>query len=336
MTNYVVITNYDEGTNTAAGVVVTGDTYMVSNAFPMMSVVDLCKWSVGSGLVPLNFDINQHGQIEWNCGAKTRLTSGAVIILAEIRNSSKRTLGYRLLDIQTRAVGNMRTKDIVARANQTKTQYLQNCIVINGSVYCYPEHKFLYMIVDERVKKSERIQKPKPQVKAAEKPVQHVKQTEKVMTPDDFSKAQLSELEKAKKEIGDISVIYDPRFTPQQMRVLWVAKKKGACVEAFAVPEMSVDAMKFYADRLVDLGTANECTMLLHKPELEVNQLQELFLCIIEGVPFDDLLDLSEDEIRVERYKRSSVFWNASPVNAYEIEENAINYAMRLRGYDKD
>lgn len=345
MSDYVVITNYDESSNTAAGVVVNGDTYDVSNVFPMMNVNDLCRWSVGSGLTPLNFDINQQMQIEWNCGAKTRLSDGAVIILAEIRNKSKRTLGYKLLDIQTRATGNMRTKDIVAKASQTKVPYLQNGIVRNGTVNCYPEHKFPYLVIDDRVRSSDRVNKPKPQVQQQPVPQQgaqmqahHATPTivkERVMTPEDFTKAQLAELEKAKKEIGNVSIIYDPRFTPQQMRVLWVAKKKGACAEAFAIPEISLDAMKFYADRLVDLGTANECTMLLHRPDLKVEQLQELFLCILDGVPFDDLLDLSEEEIRVERFKRSNAFWGNFHINVSEIEEHAINYAMRLRGYDK-
>lgn len=335
MTYYAVITNYDSKTERVVGVCVESENFTIVQVIPAMTTKDFARAVMANGYEPLNFSISKEGTVLWECGASTRLTDKSMIVLAEIRNKSNRTMGYRLLNVATRTVGNMRTSDIVSLGANKDIPLLHNGIIRNDTVNCYPLHKYPVMKVDNRGSN-----KPVNPVKQPAQPVnnrpvkpQPVEPVRNVEEPQVFSKAQQSELMKAKKEIGNMSIIYNSKLSPQQMRVIWVAKKKGVVAEAFAKPEFSVDAMKFYADRLLDNRTVQECEYMLSRPDLTVGQLQELFLCVAEGVHYEDMLDMTESEIQVERNMRSSSFWTFTPTQEGDITESAIQYALKLRGY---
>jgi len=47
--------------------------------------------------------------------------------------------------------------------------------------------------------------------------------------------------------------------------------------------------MKFYADRIYDKETADKYKILLDRPDLEVDSLQQLTTMIDAGIPCEDL-----------------------------------------------
>lgn len=134
----------------------------------------------------------------------------------------------------------------------------------------------------------------------------------------------------AKKDNIDIRLIANPELSSEQMRVLWVSKKKGAYSEYFAKPEYSVDVMKFYADRLLTKKMVQECADLLSNPKYSVPQLTELYLAVCEGIDYTTFKDLPANSMYVERERLRSKLWS-SEFGESDFVNDAIRVAEKLK-----
>lgn len=269
---------------------------------------------------PLNFSLDRHGSVVTDCGDFSRFAdSGCAVVLAEIKTTTGRTLGYRLLSCSTLVILNKVTQDIVDLANNQTHPFLQNGIIRNKTVNCYPLHPYPVMTVGTETRK--RVSHP-----VAEKP------TKKASKVQEFTEEQLKEIKRCRENGLNSKFIENPALSPQQMRVLWVSKSKGAYAEAFASPKYSVDVMKFYADRIMNTAIAKECEAMLAKPDLTTDKLAQLYLCVCYGVKFDDLLDLDVTSITTKRQARTVKFWSGSEVTADDLYDKAIAFAEKMRG----
>lgn len=288
----------------------------------LMNKSELANYTVQNSLRPINFDVDRHMSIEENSGDFKRLAKDGFVVLAEIKSKAGRNLGYRLVRCADYAVLNFKTEDIVNQAKARKTPLLHNGIIRNDTVNCYPRHKFPVITVSGADARG-RVKKPT---------VTKLKSTTHEKPKSEFTKEQLAEIKACKSRGVDSRLIENPDLSPEQMRVLWVSKSKGAFSEYFASADYSVEVMKFYADRFYDKKIVEECSVMLSKPSLSVSQLAELYLCIGDGVDYTDFLDMSAEDIYALR-KKNTLFSKPAKLNDSEVFDKAMNSILKLRGY---
>lgn len=322
---YLVVTGVDKKNGLFHVVLVDGTSFNVVKDCNYAREEDIMHMVVNAGgqYVPLNFSLDRSGKLKQDCGDFSRFSPrGSAVVLAEIKSPGGRTLGYRLLSCANNICVNLKTEEILQReALMPKNEhFLQNGIVRNNAVNCYPlkPYPMLTMNVSKPAKK--------PTVKAPAKPA-----SQKV-AKSEFSKEQLKELESCKNAGINPHLIANPKLSPEQMRIIWVSKSKGCMSEHFASPKYTPDVMKFYGDRFYDAQTVADCKELLSHPELSVDELSELYLCVCEEVPYSEFIGLSPEEIFVKREQLTGTYWgNISAFSMSDYTEKAINAAQRIR-----
>ena len=301
---YVNIVSIDEDFNVTSGI-------LTKTRNELVTIVRT------NNLKPVNFSIDRDNNIREDAGSFKRFQkSGVGIVIAEIKSPYGRSLGYKIIQSTTGTVVNMRTEEIVQKEKVLGRPFLQNGIVRNDTVNCYPLHSF-----------------PVIKLQKAVKPSKVTTTTEsKVTKPkSEFTEAQKKEIQMCRSKGINSSFIEDVRLTPEQMRVCWVAKTKGVLSEYFAKPEYSVEVMKFYADRLVSNLAVKECKLMLQHPNLKVSQLSELYLCICEGVDYSEVINDTASDIRVYRQSNSLFTENYNESVSFD---KALSVARKLKGWD--
>lgn len=295
-----------------------------------MSMSDCVNLCVRLRAVPLNFSIDQNrGIIVQDWGSFDRFSKeGCAVIVGELKSKSGMTLGYRLLSCSNGVVANYKTSVIIERASKQKTPFLQNGIIRNNTVACYPGKRYIKLRTPSSSELKQAVSKT-----AASGANQAKSAGAAQSKPVKFNNDQSVELDRCKKAGIDPKLISDPRLNKQQMRVLWVSKGNGAYSEAFNDPKYSVDQMKFFADRVCTPQMAKECSDLLNHPELSVDEMRELYQCICEGVDYSDLIGKTPSEIMIERENRSRDYWGKqSLLNDVDYYGKAVNVAMKMMG----
>lgn len=303
---------------------------------------------------PINFSLDRNSNIVADCGDFSRFSKlGSAVVLAELRSEGGRTLGFRLLSCANNIIVDLKTDDILAReASYGDEHFLQNGIIRNKTVNCYPMKPFNVIPIVKRRKHAKELQEMLDRMPTLEEasrmadglPIErHKTSTERkkpVIKPKTeaeldagFSKSQLDEISRCEKNGGDSRLIDNSKLSPQQMRVIWVSKLRGSLSESFANPNISVDAMKFYADRLHDKQTVADCKELLAHPELSVDELSELYACVCEGIPYTSYIGLSATEINVKRNEQSAEYWGSSKLFDPDYYEKALGVACKMKGY---
>lgn len=337
MINYLVVTGVDKSSGFLHIVEVDAQAFVVRRDYGYAAEQNLCQFvAANKELTPLNFSVGQDGKIQQNCGDFSRFSPmGSAVVLAEIKSQSGRTLGYRLLSCANNACVNMKTEEIVAREQSyaDKGHFLQNGIVRNKAVACYPSKPFP-VIIRELGKKPHKSTGISKDVRKVFEDAGAVRKSKPPVTNVQFTKEQLQELSKCKEKGVNPQIIYNPELSPQQMRVLWVAKSNGCLSESFADPRISVDAMKFYADRLYSVKLVGDCREMLAHPELGVDELSELYACVCAGVPYSAYIGMSAVNIGIERERATATYWDNSPFSSFDWykEEKVTDEVMRLRG----
>lgn len=297
---------------------------VIPNSGNIIRLSDLGRLVISNNLKPLNFSVDRNCEVKQDCGSFSRFNKGGTaIVIAEYKNTAGRTLGYKLISSTSGCTFKLKTADLVAQEKKLKRPIMQNAIVRNDCVNCYPLHKFPVIVVGDK----------KAQRNAENKISSHLSKKKTIEKPT-FSKEQLKEINACKKKGIDSSIIENPSLSPEQMRVIWVSKSNGALSEYFAKPCYSVDIMKFYGDRLVSPLAVKECSLMLSKPDLTLGQLTQLYLCIGDGVDYSDLCNLSEDEIYSARLDRN-MFDSSFNLNADEdaLVDKCMDYLMKEKGY---
>lgn len=335
---YGVISNFNKVNKLYNFCIISGDGTFNITGFKTCTEDEVVNASKSLGLKLLNFSISKDNKIKEDSGSFTRFDErGVFVVLAEITNKAGKTLGYRVLESTTNTVVNKRTEELVKLEKSANRPVMQNGIVRNGSVSCYPLHQFPSIVIGDSIKKSKNKVKEVNKVKEETKPIKKPS-SDKKEDSSIFSPAQKSEITTCRSRGINSKFIENPELTPEQMRVLWVSKSKGALSEYFAKPEYSVDVMKFYADRLLNKKSVESCKELLNHQELTVPQLVELYMCIVSGVDYDDLLDKDAYTISTERMMRENQLWeNPVPISKQALDDDilrkAVGYVKSVRGY---
>lgn len=329
---YVVVTGQNKKSALVHAVAVDHETYSVVGDYGFVGSSELVKimYNGGSQLTPLNFSLDRAGQIKQDCGDFSRFSQhGSAVVLAEIKTKGGRTLGYRLLSCINNVCVNLRLEEVLQREKSMPQgeHFLQNGIIRNNTVNSYPFKPFPVLQVEGVVpKRPVKLAPPsKPEPKPAGIPPQKPSKP-----PKEFTVEQQKELTMCRNAGVNPRFIGNPKLSPAQMRVLWVAKSKGCLAESFADPRFPADAMKFYADRLYDKQTVIDCSELLAHPELDVEQLNELYACVCQGVPYSELIGMSATDVSVKREMAVRQYWGSSLAFENDYVEKAINVAGRI------
>ena len=318
--SYIVVQNYDKVTNACYCVLVSEDTLDIERQLGFIPLDTLGSVTMNYGYRPLNFDVDRHGNVRMSRGDFSRFRmDGCAVVIGELRTSSGTLVRLRLLSVAKGNIVNVTPAEVIERNNAQDHPFLQNGIIRDNKISCYPNSKFPVITVGT----------PKPQRTRQQKPIQTKQpvKKEEVMT---FTPQQQVELDKCKQKLGDNKLIYNNKLSPEQMRVLWVSKSKGALSEMFNSPSYSVEVMKFYADRLVNNRMVNECWEMLQHPELTLGQLAELYLCIFDGVDYRSLIGLDESQIQVERKLHTKKLSGNFSQTDYD---SAFEYARKVQGF---
>lgn len=342
---YAVVTGVDKKSGAYHAVAVDPEFNVIGDyGYVTAEALVHIVYNGGSAMTPLNFSVDRAGKLVQDCGDFNRFsTRGSAVVLAEIKSKGGRVLGYRLLSCANNAVVNLRLEEILQRekAMGNGEHFLQNGIIRRNTVNCYPMKPFPVLTVDGPSRKAP--PKPLGMTPEMEKVFKDAgtfvpkksKQTPRPPAPMpigmEFNEKQRDELGKCKKAGVDTRLISHPGLSPAQMRVLWVAKSKGCMSEAFADPKYSTDVMKFYADRLYDKQTVADCGELLAHPELSVDELNELYACICQGVPYSGLIGLSATDIGVKREMEAGQYWGSPDAFDRDYLEKAANVARRIQ-----
>lgn len=308
------------------------DTFSTVKDMGWGAPIDIVKLALRMNAQPLNFDIDQAKYtVAQNFGSFDRFSdSGSAVVVAELRSRSERVLGYRLLSCANLQLVNLKTEDIVTRSEKQDNPFLQNGIIRNNTVNCYPHHKYQVLHIEDYKAQQTKVK--------ADAPVQPIPPKRKPLKPKfkqikPYSEDQKLELSRCLAAGGDAKLLANPELSTEQMRVLWVSKMNGAVAECFKDPRIPTDSMKFYSQRIVSKKIAADCKEMFQHPELSVDQLSELYLCVCAGVDYSDLMDKSPVEIQVERENRSREYWgDAKDLDDGSYLIKAANVASRLKG----
>lgn len=298
--------------------------YEIQSDLGYVNSTSLVNFTIQNNLIPINFSIDRNKQLVMNCGDFARFSNnGSAVIIAELKTRGGKVLGYRLLSCAQSIIINLRLEDILQREASygENEHFLQNGIVRNKTVNCYPRKPFNTIIVNESKDTKKVLNKPtKDSVK---------KETHK----QEFTAEQLKEISMCENNGINSRFIRNTKLSPIQMRVLWVSKSKGAYSESFANPRLSSEAMKFYADRIFDKKSAEDCKELLAHPELSIDELSELYACICEGIPYDKYIGKSAVDIRTARDMECVKYWGSSSKFDTDYYEKALGVARKIKGF---
>ena len=289
------------------------------------------------GAVPLNFSITPQGKILDDCGAFSRFNpEGVCVLLAEL--ATRRGIkGYRILYSKSGTVHNILKPELLAHMDKINYPYIQNAIYRDGAICCYPLRKFLRVEIPEAKRQVTKPQAQQANTRSQQRRMEEQRRVVPQITKN-FSPEQSKELQLAKEKGIDIKFLENDKLSKDQLRVLWVSKQKGVRSECFANPNMPVESMKFYADRVFSDTDVLMCKPLLKHPELGVDELTELYACASNNIPYEDLIGCTASEIYLQRLDRDASMWaEIETIDKVkyvdeELLSKAITSIMRLKG----
>lgn len=304
-----------------------------------VSETDIAMLARNLSAAPLNFSLTPQGKVIDDCGSFTRFNpEGVVVLLAELV-TKKGVKGYKVIASKSGKIHNVLKEELVAHMCTIQYPYIQNAIFRDGAICCYPLRKFLRIEIPDGKKQTTKARQAQPTAQQqATKSQQRRMDTQKQVRPQHFSPEQNKELELAKEKGLDTRFMENDKLSKDQLRVLWVSKTKGVRSECFANPDMPVDSMKFYADRLFSEADVIKCKPLLNHPELSIDELTELYACASNNIPYEDLIGATSSEIYLQRLDRDSSMWaDVESIDKVkyvdeELLSKAVKSIMRLRG----
>ena len=301
---YAVVINYNETNKICLVAVVDDIDYRQVFMVQQISEGVLASWCLKYNYLPFNFSIktdNGKPVVEQDCGVFTRFDKASGVILAKLIMDNK-TAGFRII------TKNGALMDITYRKLTHEDILIQNAIKRQGVINSYPNYPFAT-------------------IKQTTKKVTTVSQEQKPNNEQAFSREQIFEIKSARENgIETRDLIENPKLKPKQMRILWVARKNGSLSENFKDPHYSPEVMKFYADRIFNESSLNICEPLLANPKLTVDQLTELYLCRLQAIPIDKIMNKTAEEIRLHRQKNT-----ITVVSNADIIDDAMRVAMKLQ-----
>jgi len=308
----------------------------------LMNEVSIVQKVVGFGMKPLNFSVVDNHVVD-SCGKFTRFGKNdgqkSLVVVARLV-SNGRVVGYRVVATNNGVVANLKLADLVAMCKAQNTPLTQNMMFRQGTLAEYPNGQIptveLPKSQNERIRHQMPVQQsvidyssqqPQP-VPTNQKRVDPPKSTQDIIRTMDNK--QQREVKKAIDSGIDPALLADKRLSPQQMRVLWMSKQWGCKSEVFKDPNLRVDVMKFYADRLYTDDMCDKCKPILEHPELPLSEVSELYLCAMAGMDVNDLIGKSATEIQIAHENATRDYWCENKIFGDDPEyyEKALRVAM--------
>lgn len=300
-----------------------GNMYRILHATPdcsswgvkVLNEAALVKEIIQGRHVLVNASI-EDGVIRENAGSFSRLQEkngiSPHVILATGVTEAGRTLGYFLA---TKAGTVIRVKPEALYKACDNAKSSEVAFVQNG----------IYRTTDGRPQVASYPGKPFPSIKLAQsnRPkkahtvvnVEQNRENIKKNRESKFTPEQLRELDFAKQNGVNPTIIANPKLSPEQMRQLWVAKRNKRCVEYFARPAYTPEQMLFLAERMVSKDDIVDFRVLLN-PKLSVAQMTEVYLGIAEGL---DVSEWAKPEVPVKQMQVKRALQSDSTYNRIDV-----------------
>ena len=307
----VAIINSTKSQNTIIYDVVTLD----ENSFNItgrsnMSEPDLINALMSGDYFPVNFSVDASRKIVQNQGSFDRLKKSVGVVVGIIKSPGNKT-AYMIVGSNANQCFMMTMDDVIQLQTRNNLEYpVQNMMLRNGVLSTYPDSQ-IPTIALKRQRTIHHVQPNYKVKKDGEKLEKKYANTETASIPEPktkpnidkslFSKEQLREIKIAEHESPGISyLINDPSLSPKQMRIIWSAKRNGIKSECFANNAYSVNAMKFYADRLYSDTQVERYKPALSNPSLTLKQLMKIDEFIDKGYDYSKVMDDIDNPIAVQ------------------------------------
>ena len=212
----IVVTGYVKETGMCHVVGVDSTTLNPVADYGMVHESSLPQACATANCAPLNFSIGADGRVVMDCGDFKRFSpSGSAVVLAEVLDSRRKSVGYRVISCANNACVTIDTQEIIRREaeKQEPEHFLQNAIIRNGAVCSYPKKPFLKVsqLPQTQLRRQAggqvqpqvgQRQQSRPQARATSQNAQS-----HTMTVDEFKKAMRGSVLRMKKQIGDTNPV---------------------------------------------------------------------------------------------------------------------------------
>lgn len=272
-----------------------------------------------NGLMLRNATVRD-GKVIARTGSFDRFGSGNgfkpyIIISVIIGNDI--TVGYKIADYDFN-VKNIKLEqmlDFCYLAYKRDLIPLQNAMYVNdvgkaGIIRCYPDGEFVKETISIKKKADKSVEKVDDKIRG--KPEKSSINTSSI-DASLFTELQLRELAQAMTDIGDkCKILYDPKLSPEKMKLLREAMKSGLSVNGLVDPRIDIATLRMY---LADLSYGVDISKYLDY-RYSIEQINELSIGYLDGLDISQYSDykLTAEEMAERRIRLESKIWMAHEV----------------------
>lgn len=277
----------------------------------------LYEYFCSNGVKPLNFIFDHTGKVVQTIGSFDRFKGEGVhfVLLQVLRSGSERgrLVGYRVMNACTMEIGNVQKEALIAQSEKQSTPLIQNAIIRDNAISAYGGCSFPVGVVKRPEHKKKPVSKPQCSKEAvvgygSSVPKHSNKPSSGGITGGSANASKNldeggSKQSSSKAPDKDLSI---EGLTNEQKRILRDARRSGACISKFNNPNLSKDVMKFYGQVLTNDELADACSPIIANDRLNVEQVNELYQCALQGIDYRDMLNenMSAMDMRLERTRR--------------------------------
>ena len=156
---FLVAVKYDEKSHTVQ-VLKLDENFATIIESIEMNISNLGSYTVETNSHPLNYSVDRNNNVKQDVGSFNRLldfnnlnNQVASVILCEIKDRRGKSLGYKLLNCANFMISNITTDNILAAASRYDFPIIQNAIIRNNAINCYPNKPFITITASGNEKK---------------------------------------------------------------------------------------------------------------------------------------------------------------------------------------
>lgn len=152
---YIIVANYNKDKNMCLCLGITDDgQFNVAQNYGVLNLDTLGNFVITNKLTPLNFSVDRNGNVVQDNGSFSRFEGSVVgIVIAEIISKTGKRLGYRVVSSSRPIAANLKIEEIIKRNDELKKvnkTFLQNAIIRDNAVACYPQKPFKTMMLSTK------------------------------------------------------------------------------------------------------------------------------------------------------------------------------------------
>ena len=244
---------------------------------------EIVDYTVSNDYKPLNFVIEQN-----KLKTVAEINNKKYIILSEVKSENDTVIGYILFNPRNGGINTVSKDKLfsVAHSKAELSGMLQNAYLreVGKGNFVIVRKNFLDYPVQIYRKNTETKKKPVQQAQQKQK-------AEKVYDEfEGFTPEQKRELHHCKDSGVDVDIIFNRKYTPEQMRVLWTSKRDNRFPEEFADPRIDAEVMQYYDSKILTKEDAQKMKPLTiirpmhYRPPKPSQELEAKRMASIEQV----------------------------------------------------